>query len=247
MMKKDREIAEIWSRHPTHKRRLEKAIMIIRESLELCEKPYVAFSCGKDSSVLADLVFDIDPTVPLRFLSSGETRLLHDVDKVIDYFRVRGADVQEINIDRVFSEGWSDSSWEAQRKAGNRDMELLNIGYDAVFMGLRAQESRRRQISLMAQRTEGLPPYCYRYKHIRNGMLRICPLAEWKTEDVAAYLHQKQIPVLDWYEEHGLAARTTARLTGDAVRQNVMVWIKRNNPDGYHRLVERFPELKLFT
>lgn len=246
MKHEDVEIAELWSRHPTHWRRLDKAANIIKDSLKFCSRPYVAFSTGKDSTVLADFVIGINPTVPLRFLSSGETRLIHDVDKIIRHFEDRGADVQEINIDRVFSDEWKGATWEEQRKAGRKDMELLNEGYDAVFMGLRAEESRKRKISLMSLRTEGMPPYCYRYKNIRGGMLRICPLAEWKTEDVAAYIHQNQLTTLDWYGEYGIESRTTARLTGDAVRENVLVWLKRSDPGAYAVLVKRFPEFRLF-
>lgn len=246
MNRNDRDIAGLWSRHPTHRRRLDKSVEIIKESFKHCNRPFVAFSAGKDSTVLADLVLDANPKVPLRFLSSGETRLIHDVDKVIEYFVARGADVQEINMDRVFADGWEGATWDEQRKAGRRDMELLNDGYDAVFMGLRAEESRNRQISLMNLRTEGLPPYCYKYKEMRNKMMRICPLAEWKHEDVAAYLYARELPVLEWYEDYGIKSRTTARLTGDAVRQNVLVWLKRKDLTAYTKLVERFPEFGLY-
>lgn len=234
-----------------HVRVLNEAREIIAAALTHMERPYVAFSCGKDSSVLAHLVLQVDPSVPLRFLSSGETRLVHNVDLVLDYFRDLGAEIQEINIDRVFTDEWREASWDEQRKAGKGDLEQLNAGgWDGIFMGLRAQESGRRKRTLWGAQTPGLPPFCYQYiAGKRLNMIRCCPLARWITEDVGAYLLANGLPWLDWYDHHeyGFEGRTTARLTGDAVRQNALVWLKLHQPDNFNRLAERFPEFSLYV
>lgn len=234
------------TRLSSYRQRLEEARNIIRAALRLVSRPMVAFSCGKDSSVLAHLVLEQAPGTPLRFLSSGETRILHDVDTVIDWFRSQGAVVEEINIDRVFSPEWQHAGFDEQRKAGVGDLDLINEGgYDGVFMGLRAEESRQRRLSLYGQQTEGLPPFCYRYRSgKRQDMIRICPLARWQTNDVGAYLAAHDIPFLQQYHRHGMDARTTARLTGTAVRMGALAEIKRHNPQGWRRLIARFPELR---
>lgn len=212
------------------------------------DRPFVAFSCGKDSSVLAHLVLEQRPGTPLRFLSSGETRLIHNVDEIIGWFQGLGAQVDEINIDRVFSPEWQHASWNEQRKAGRGDLDKLNIGdWDAVFIGLRAEESSVRRLNLYGSRTEGLPPFCYRYKSgVRESMIRIAPLARWTTRDVAAYIHTNQIPLLREYREMGVQSRTTARLTGDAVRQGALARLRMQDPRKWQILVDRFPELKAF-
>lgn len=225
--------------------RLDVARTVIREAIARAESPIVAFSCGKDSSVLAHLVLEQRPQTPLVFLSSGETRLLHDVDTVLDWFRARGATVREILVDRLWTEEWADASWEEQRKAGRGDLDRINAGADCVFMGLRAEESPARRASLQLHRTEGLPSGLYRYRTgPRAGMLRACPLAEWSTDDVTAYIATREIPVLGWYHELGMDARTTARLTGDAARSFALTHLHRTDPDGAHRLISRFPELR---
>lgn len=235
----------IYARSLLFAKRINLAKETIGESLNFVKNPYVAFSCGKDSSVLAHLVIQENPRIPLRFLSSGETRIIHNVDEVMDWFRSQGATVEEILIDRVFSEEWKDASWTEQRKAGKHDLESLNEGnWDGIFMGLRMQESKHRKISLLKCQTPGRPRFCYQYK---NGRARICPLATWTVEDVAAYLITRGIPVLQRYKDHGFEARTTARLTGDAVRQNVLTEIKHKNPEGWERLVARFPEFSCFV
>lgn len=245
----DREFYRLHAKLPVYRRHVQAAKEIIMGCLQHVNRPYVAFSCGKDSSVLAHLVLQFAPDAPLRFLSSGETRLLHNVDDVLDYYRERGADIQEINIDRVFSEEWKETTWTEQRKAGRHDLELLNDrSFDCVFMGLRMEESRARSISLKQNQTPGLPPFCYRYvRGKRLNMIRCCPLASWTTKDVGAYIVEHNLPYLDWYGFSGFEGRTTARLTGDAVRQNALFWLKKNKPENFAILAQRFPEFRLYV
>lgn len=234
---------------PIYERRKAEAQRIIRGALEHMQRPYIAFSCGKDSSVLAHMVLQIDRSIPLRFLSSGETRLVHNVDEVLSFFRDLGAEIQEINIDRVFTDEWINATWTEQRKAGRHDLELLNDrSFDGMFMGLRAEESRARKISLYQNQTIGLPPFCYRYiSGKRESMFRCCPLARWTTKDVGAYIVEHGLPYLDWYDYQGFEGRTTARLTGDAVRQNALFWLKKTKPENFMVLAQRFPEFRLYV
>jgi len=245
----DQDKYRLHAKLPVYRRHVAQAKEIINDVLQYVENPYIAFSCGKDSSVLAHLVLQYVPSAPLRFLSSGETRLVHNVDDVLGYFRNLGAEIQEINIDRVFSEEWKNATWDEQRKAGRRDMELLNdSSFDCIFMGLRAEESRTRQISLAKNQTEGLPRFCHRYKTgKRKDMIRCCPLANWTTEDVGAYIVEYGLPYLDWYDHQGFEGRTTARLTGDAVRQYTLTWLKKHKPDSWNRLSQRFPEFRFYV
>lgn len=242
----DEEVCLLRSKIASYKTKKVRTVRNIAEMLTICKSPYVAFSCGKDSSVLADMVLRQNPNIPLRFISSGETRILHNVDDVINYFREKyGANVEEIVFDRVFSEEWQSATFDEQRKAGRRDIQNIdNTMYDGVFMGLRSEESRGRQISLACCRTEGLPSNMYKYAN--RDFYRMCPLKDWRVEDIGAYIVENQIPTLNWYKVNGFGARTTARLTGDSIRQNTLSYIKMQNAAGFRRLVERFPELNIY-
>lgn len=72
-------------------------------------------------------------------------------------------------------------------------------------------------------------------------------LADWTTFELEVYVQAKGLRLLDVYEQHGLAQRTTARLTGDAVRQNTLFWIKRTKPENWSKLVQLLPELKMYV
>ncbi len=242
----DDEYCALWAKIPAYRRREIGTQETIRKMLAVCKSPYIAFSCGKDSSVMADMILRINPKIKMRFISSGETRILHNVDEVMRYFKDKyNAEIEEINFDRVFSEEWKNATFDEQRKAGRRDIQTVDTtGYDCVFMGLRREESHAREISLKTHNTDGLPVGMYKYKN--RDFYRCCPLSLWKTEDVGAYIVEHGIPTLDWYKTYGYTARTTARLTGDAVRQNVLFWLKIHNPKGYARLCQRFPEFNIY-
>lgn len=247
MFQYNEDSCKIYANLSVYKNKLKNTQKAIKDMLKICDKPYVAFSCGKDSSVLADMVLRIKPTIPLRFISSGETRILHNVDDVINYFvKKYDANVEEICFDRVWTNEWRNATFDEQRKAGNKDIQTIsNAGYDGVFMGLRIEESRGRSISLKQCKTEGLPRFMYRYAN--KDFYRMCPLASWKTADIGAYILENDIPFLNWYHKYGFEGRTTARLTGDSVRQNTLYYIKMTNPEGYSKLIKRFPELGALT
>lgn len=241
------EACGLYSKLQVFKRKEKEATKNIKEMLSVVKNPYIAFSCGKDSSVLADMILQINPRVPLRFISSGETRILHNVDDVLDYFvKKYNAKIEEINFDRVWTEEWKDATFDEQRKAGRRDIQSIdNSSFDGVFMGLRIDESRARSISLKKCHTDGTPKFTYKYNN--KNFYRLCPLALWKTEDIGAYITKNSIPVLNWYREFGFESRTTARLTGDSLRQSTLFYIKATNPAGYAKLIRRFPELSVLV
>lgn len=130
---------------------------------------------------------------------------------------------------------------EQSRSAGGNDLQRLHGDiHDAAFIGLRAEESPQRRMTLFSCRTPGLPQFVYR---MASGRLRICPLARWRTEDVGAYIVARRLPLLAAYREEGLETRTTARLTGTAVRMGALVRLKMHHPDQYQIIIARWPEL----
>lgn len=227
-------------------RRLERARTTIREMLARCHCPYVAFSAGKDSSVLLWLVLEQRPDAAGRILTSGETRLLHaNLDDVLGWWRLRfpALDLMEINVDRVFAEGWEEATWHAQRKAGRGDIvRLLPTSglFDGVFMGLRDEESNARRI---ANKRGRIRRYANTRRDNTAALWACCPLSDWTTDDVGALICLHDVPLLSAYQAEGLEARTTMRLTGDAVRQNALVALRQRDPGRYNQLIARFPEI----
>ena len=104
--------------------------------------------------------------------------------------------------------------------------------------------NRKRKISLTVHNNSELPNL---YKYAEREYYRMCPLADWKTEDIGAYLTEHKIPILNWYKNFGFEARTASRINSEALRQNTLFYIKATNPEGYSKLIKRFPELGAMT
>ena len=219
---------------------------VIRRALALASTPEVAFSAGKDSTVLAHLVHSVDPTVPWRISTFGETRLVHsDLDEMLDWARRLGACVIEDRQDYVFD--GRDLSWWDQLDWGvpvECVRELNSPGVDLVFLGLRREESAKRRRALSMYRTPGYPPWTYRYKG-EPKLIRCAPLATWKTSDIEAYILREKLPTLRAYRSAmGMEARTSARLDLISVNKGALRDLRRRDPASWARLMQRFPELK---
>lgn len=242
-----------YGRGAVHQHRLLRARATIAEALHRCEAPYVAFSAGKDSQALLWLVREQEPTISARILTGGETRLLHsNLDEVLDWWRARGAALDEVHIDHVFTGPWAEATmWEQYESfVGEWRRYLLPEGADAVFLGLRAEESatRRRTLRLREPDTH-YSIYRYRRSGLNHvaGLLRVCPLDEWTTADVAAVVAMYDIPMLAAYEHGGMDARTHGRIGRSAIRCGQLTELRARDPVAYNRLVLRFPELADLT
>ena len=229
-------------------RRLAEARESIREMLSRCRRPFVGFSAGKDSACVLWLVWEQAPAVPGWCLTGGETRLLYgDFDQVWTWWQGHGP-VEEVLIDRVFSPGWEEADWWTQYQAvegpaGQWSTHLHTREIDGVFLGLRMGESTRRGIALARFRDGRWPIYRYGDGDAaRAGHLRCCPIEHWTEDDVGALHALRGIPLLAAYAE-GMEARTHLRIGRTSLRMGQLGELRRRDPEGYRRVIARFPEL----
>lgn len=225
----DSECARLHAKLPGYSRRISEANRIIRGSLEQIDSPYVACSFGKDSAVLLHLVLQFLPGVRVRFLRwSGETELINNFDSVIQQW----VDRYNINLEQV----------ELSREtltAGKGRWSSIQHDADGYFVGLRADESRARKITL---KSAGVI-----YK-MKSGLVRVSPLAWWKTMDVAAYVLEHSLPLPDSYSAEGIGSRTSARIPREnwGIRDQFFIDLRQRDPAAASILVERFPELEAY-
>ena len=237
---------------PVFRKQVAKALDCTRYAYDLCKRPYVAFSAGKDSSVMLHLALQVQPRAIVRILTGGETRLLHqNIDIVLAWWREQfpKMDFEEICIDHVFAPGWEDATFFDQYQTFQNEWEKYLHGsgdYDGCFVGLRAEESRLRK-AWLRERMDGHAIRQYTSGKEKRGSYRICPLADWHTKDVAAYITQNAIPLLDGYEKDW-EARTKTRIGGRAMIQyGQLAELRARDPESYRKLIERFPELARWT
>lgn len=198
----------------------------IGRSLKLVKRPYVACSFGKDSSVMLHMVLKHDPNILVRFASHPETRLLDNYDQVIDWWRAR-----PINYEEIHCEG-------RLVKVKHHQRDMLSAGdFDAFYVGIRAQESFGRRVSL---KTYG------DFHRTVDGVAKICPMAWWSERDIAAYIITNKLPFLHKYQSEGFSARTTAGIPRTHINET-LTSLRQRDVTAFNALQMIFPEVKHFV
>ncbi len=158
--------------------------------LAQCQHPYVALSGGKDSMLMLYLVRQIKPDIECIWVDEWDTP---DTWALLDW------------VERE----WGNKVWRVRHKyhpeffARYGEHPVLNqpcridwhlehygdlppLGFDGVFVGMRRDESKKRDWALRHQKTQYL-----KYRQI----LRCAPLGDWRLYDAWAYTIAKGLPV----------------------------------------------------
>lgn len=221
----------------------EFALEGIRVMMDVAPKSYASISFGKQSICLAHMLYHVQPDLPMFFLASWESWIIHNYDEVIGEFLSRWPiNLHIVQTDHV---SWNDLSWKETRDLGQHDIRAMcnRAEWDGWYWGLTKHESTRRWYTL-SRKCVGQPhPTIFRYA---DGKFRCCPLAEWDNLDLAAYIAEHDLPMLDLYKSQGLGARTTARVTRNMAELGGLVYLKHLSATRFNRLTERFPELRIY-
>lgn len=190
--------------------------------------PYLACSFGKDSSVMLHLVRSFRPDVPVLFFTRKETFLIDNYQDVIDAW-------EHINLTQVLFKG---SSLEMVSKSVIKNTaSQVEAQFDSYFVGLRKDEAVGRRITL---RKHGKF-----YKKV-NGLTRIAPLADWTTKEIAAYMAEHQLPLLNKYKAEGMQARTTAGISSKFPHECLQS-LKSRDIAAFNKLKELYPNINEYV
>ena len=222
-----------------------QAMGIIAEALGQVSRPYIAFSGGKDSLVVAHLVSQKDNAIPMVYCDD-ELLYPEHVTYMNDAkarFGGRLRIVQGGGLHRGWFRPWkSDTDWwrnphpsmEALRWVSERNVSpgelATRLGYDGVFLGLRRAESRRRSGILAA--STGIA-------HL-NRVWYINPIIDWSDNNVWEYIKEHGLnycPVYDRLFEIGVS-RHLSRLGPLPLSQGEHLW--KGWPELYLALVRRY-------
>ena len=174
---------------PQWRMTMRRAEADVSEMLRRCQRPYVALSWGKQSIVMAHIVYTIAPSVPCVHWTGPDAELIGDFRAVSAAFLAR----------------WQVNYCELQR--GEKLSEAIadfdaSSGHDGVFVGLSAFESKGRRMTIRNSDHRHILRYA-------DGRVRCCPLAEWGIVELAAYIGLHDVPLLEPYRRYGLDVRTS--------------------------------------
>lgn len=226
MRHEDKEAGRLRARLPAYRRRVDESLKVIEEALRNHSPMYVAFSCGKDSAVLFDLVREVDPSVEGRFVRWPETKWIGDFDRVLDAWADRGAKISVLDLERKSLSDNVPDRWLRLRDTSPAT---------GSFIGLRADESAARRKTLSIHGVTFTA---------KDGFVRCCPLAWWKTVDVAARIHERGLPILSAYETD-INIRTVSRVPRDQhdIRSSFLADLRERDFIAYREVTALYPDL----
>lgn len=179
---------------PQFKRKEAKALADIDKMIELHPKTYLSLSWGKQSIILAHMIWQLKIDIPVVFFDEPDTDIIANFNEVRSEFLNRW----QINYQQI------NDGQESPRRSGKKFAE--ENGRNGVIMGLAKHESRDRNYTLSKNDHNNIFGYA-------NGNYRCCPLAQWTIKDYAAYIAKYNLPLLSTYHKYGLEARTSAGIT----------------------------------
>jgi len=176
----------------------DTALELIRMALSAAKNPVVAFSGGKDSTVVLHLVRKVAPSVPAQFCNTGVespqtiefTRTipnlieLHPKKKFWDIVRKHGLPKPKGGAGK----GNICCNWLKEYPARDYDKEH---GVDLIFTGITAAESNQRKIFF---KWKG--PYYLK----REGWYKCHPIWDWSVGEVWDYIHENNLPYNKIYD-----------------------------------------------
>ncbi len=181
-------------------------------------RPLVALSGGKDSLAVLDLVLRNSARVEALWTDDeleypGQPEYIETLEATYDIdLTVRLSPATHAGWFRPWSERpyWREPRPDAIPSDGipTRDWQAQE-GYDLVFTGLRAAESRRRRDHL---RMAG-PLY-----QGKGGVWYCCPLWDWSADDVWTYIAGHELPYHPAYDVlHGVNLTRYGGMSSDAI------------------------------
>jgi 3'-phosphoadenosine 5'-phosphosulfate sulfotransferase (PAPS reductase)/FAD synthetase len=172
-----------------HAQKINNALSIIEAAKKLY--PYVAYSGGKDSTVMLHLALRIIPNIMVLHWDYGKYYIPNDIrEEIINNAKLIGAN----NIRIETSKEYDIMKREAINVLGREYIQgvipkLHKEGYFSSFVGLSSEESVKRKTRIKANRS------------ITNCR-EFYPVNDWTWRDIWAYIFSHNLPYCSYYDKY---------------------------------------------
>lgn len=188
----DREMYLLYTETEEYQESIRRLQENISKAFSEYSKPYVAYSGGKDSLVMAHGVLQEYPDTLIYHWDYGPYYMPRKIEQEVrDIATTIGAKNVQIDSTPLYKLKKREAQGILGRILYGRVMaEMKTLGYDLCFIGLRSQESckRRRRVSSLFE----------------NEILTNCfPVRHMKTRDIWAYIVSNDLPYCSHYDVYG--------------------------------------------
>jgi len=232
--------------------RIRRAQEVISEALDKMQNPYIAFSTGKDSTVMAHMVWQQAPGIPAVYFDADCA--FPESKEMLARYEVAGKPIIRWACERFFDTlhrvgGPTSNACEAEtmRSTVYRPIQSLLAKYhfDGVFIGLRNEESHGRH--KLAQVRGQL------FWQRRDRLWECLPVTYLTYEDVWAYIVSERVDYCTVYDrqmELGVPPED-CRLSywAGETKRNWGRWaiLKRGWPELFNRFAAEFPKVRAYV
>lgn len=243
-----------YSKLEVFKKKLQNTYNLIEKTLENFKNPYVSYSTGKDSLVLLTLCKKVKNDIPIMFHDSGLE--LPESYEIINKLKSEGYNIDIVKSpisildsfkkhNTFFVAGYeSDKSFTLSMK--NPIIEYQKeTNKDLAIIGLRKQESKRREIMINKY---GELFFCKSY-----DIYHFFPLSKWTTKDIFAFIFSNNLKeyLHPAYTKTNFSDIEKIRISWfcdptTLTRGNIL-WLKYYYPELYNKLSIGFPEIKSYV
>lgn len=238
-----RKLYELHSRLPIMRRRVKEAEEAVARWLSKSKKPYVAWSTGKDSTVMLWLILQQKPDVEVIYFDADSA--LPDSVELMERLRTEWNLNLRIIKTRPILDTLAEYGLEHPRidYYTMRDtvylpvQQLVDEGYDGVAVGIRAGEGRERSIASSK--------YAPLWKTKGTGLWTCWPIHRWGARDVWGYTVSEDLPYNRAYDKTKFTNFEEMRVSywaGETGRTyGRYAWLRYYYPELFQRLVDRIP------
>jgi 3'-phosphoadenosine 5'-phosphosulfate sulfotransferase (PAPS reductase)/FAD synthetase len=230
---------------------LAEAVLAIQEAIEKCKNPAVNFSFGKDSLVCMDIARQIKPDILIINIDRGFGGDVPDaMDTYKSYFSKNNINFKRVktpqSIFEIYTEAGSLHKINKERVKRNLILgikkAIMEYRIDCSIIGLRAQESIGRN------KLKSRGNFYYTKS---DGVFHCCPVLNWSSDQIWAYIVSNDLPYLKWYDlEAEFDGYGNSRYSNWAglymYETGRIVRLKKTYPELYNIFASEFPEVREF-
>lgn len=236
--------------YPWVTRKTEKALSVIEDWLEQCDRQvYCSISGGKDSLVAKHLIQQIYPDVPLVWINQGYLAEWDDCIELIYKWKADGENVIELCPVRDLWHLYLDLGIPLEGTMDTKADKIINqkLMYDPLQEYQENNDIKGYAWGIRKQESKGRALYLKKHGQIhqnkKDGLIVCSPAANFTTQEIWQYIDMNGLAYPALYDRDRMQMRNGCPIGTTGVNWGRLVDLRKNYPDIFFKFADKFPEV----